>query len=106
MYKVIAYTLITVVLDLLIASFIFILLLSGDKHPIKDLFDFISKMPLIFGTVMLSLIVASFYIGSYMNNQICYKNKDSTEIGIIGMMIILIIGILSGSTVGFFQYGI
>jgi len=106
MNKAVNYTYITVGINLLIAVLIFLWLLTETKNPLKDLVDFILDFPLNFGLGITALFVSSYYIGIKMQNLICEKKWNSILIGMLGLMLILILGVFGGSTVGFVEEGL
>lgn len=106
MNKAVKYTLITVGINLLIAIGIFLWLLTGYKHPFRNLLDFITDFLLNLGFGILFLIIASYYIGQKMQKLICYKKWNSILTGMIGLILILIFGTFGGSTVGFIEEGL
>lgn len=41
-----------------------------------------------------------------MHKLICQKKRNAILVGIIGMILILLFGLIGGSTVGFIEYGL
>lgn len=102
MNKAVRYTITTTLIDLIIAGLMFSLIADGFDEMLVFIFDF----NLNFGVGIVFLIIASYYIGKKMHILICEKKWNSLLIGILGMITILIIGIIGGSTVGFIDYGL
>lgn len=102
MNKAVRFTVTTTIIDLLIASLMFAIIAGGYDGVLEFLIDF----SLNFGVGICFLVVASYYLGKQMHKLICQKNRNSILTGIFGMVLILIIGIIGGSTVGFIEFGI
>jgi len=107
MNKAVKYTFITVGINLLIAVLIFIMLSTTEtKNPIKGVFGFILHFPLNFGLGLTALFGASYFIGKKMERLICRKKWNSIFVGMFGLVLILIVGVFGGSTVGFVEEGL
>jgi hypothetical protein len=102
MNKAIRFTITTTLIDLIIAGLMFSLIAGGFDELLVFIFDF----ALNFVVGIAFLIIASYYFGKKMHILICQKKWNSLLIGILGMISILIIGIIGGSTVGFIDYGL
>ena len=65
-----------------------------------------SELPLNLGIGLLGLYCSGYFLGNMMESQINLKNRNALFIGFIGLLSILLIGILTGSSVGFLQEGV
>ena len=72
----------------------------------KDLIDFITSLPLNLLVGICGLFIAGYYISLKMEKLIKFRKWNSVLIGIIGLILILLIGVLIGSSVGFIEEGI
>ena len=72
----------------------------------NDLTDMLTDWPLNLGIGISALYISGCYIGKRMELLIDIKKWNSILTGMIGLLIILLIGILFGSTIGFLQEGI
>ena len=102
MNKAVRFTIITTIIDLLIACLMFAIIAGGLNEIIEFLIDF----ALNFGVGIGFLITASYYLGKQMHKLICQRKWNSILTGVLGMIFILIIGIIGGSTVGFIELGV
>jgi hypothetical protein len=102
MNKAVRFTITTKIINLLIASLMFAIIAGGYNEVLEFLIDF----PLNFGMGIGFLIVTSYYLGKRMHKLICQKKWNSILTGIFGMILILIIEIIGGLTVGFIEFGV
>jgi hypothetical protein len=72
----------------------------------KDLNDFITSLPLNLLVGICGLFIAGYYISLKMEKLIKFRKWNSVLTGIIGLILILLIGVLIGSSVGFIEEGI
>jgi Na+/glutamate symporter len=72
----------------------------------KDLIDFITSLPLNLLVGICGLFIAGYYISLKMEKLIKFRKWNSVLTGIIGLILILLIGVLIGSSVGFIEEGI
>lgn len=96
------YTYIAITINLIIAGTLVIRILGE----FSELTDLITNWPLNLGIGILAIYISGKYVGNKMEYLIKYKKWNSILIGIIGLLLILLIGIFFGSTVGFLQEGI
>ncbi|MEE9430811.1 MAG: hypothetical protein V3V16_07215 [Melioribacteraceae bacterium] len=71
-----------------------------------DLIDIIVSLPLNLFVGICGLLIAGYYISTKMEKLINFRKWNSIFTGIIGLILILFIGVLFGSTVGFIEEGI
>ncbi len=102
MNKAVRFTLLTTIIDLFIASLMFAVIAGGYDRVLEFLNDFALNL----GAGIGFLLVASYYLGKRMHKLICQKKWNSILTGVFGMILILIIGIIGGSTVGFIEFGV
>ena len=102
MTKGIKLTYLAITINLVIASIIIIRMFQS----FNDLIDIITDWPLNVGIGILALYVSGYYIGKKMEFLISQKKWNSILTGIIGLLLVLLIGIIFGSTVGFLQEGL
>lgn len=72
----------------------------------KDLIDIIISLPLNLFVGIFGLFIGGYYISIEMENVIKKRKWNSIMTGIIGLISILLIGVLIGSSVGFIEEGI
>ena len=102
MRKEVKITFIAITVNLGIAL-IFSYFLASDLYGLfEQLFEWLRN--LLVG--VLALYISGYYIGKKINFLINIKHWKSIITGIIGLIIILLIGVLFGSTVGFIEEGI
>lgn len=72
----------------------------------EGLIDIISELALNLSIGILGLFVAGYFIGKKTEFLINEKKWNSIIVGIVALILILLIGILFGSSVGFLQDGL
>ncbi len=72
----------------------------------KDLIDIIVNLPLNLFVGIFGLFMAGYYISIQTENLIKIRKWNSILTGIIGLILILFIGVIFGSSVGFIEEGI
>ena len=91
-------------------SIIFNLIVAGTiiiwTFGFKDLIHFITTLSLNLFIGICGLFIAGYFISKKMEKLIKIKKKNSVLIGIVGLILILLIGVLIGSSVGFIEEGI
>jgi hypothetical protein len=102
MNKGIKLTYIAITMNLIIAGLIIIRMFGR----FSDLTDLISEWTLNLGIGILALYISGIYVGNKIEYLIDHKKWNSFLVGMVGLIIILLIGIFFGSTVGFLQEGI
>jgi hypothetical protein len=100
--KGIRLTFLAITINLIIATIIIITMFGN----FNDLTDMLTDWPLNLGIGISALYISGYYIGKRMELLIDIKKWNSILTGMIGLLIILLIGILFGSTIGFLQEGI
>lgn len=101
MTKGIKFTFIIISINLLIAALIFISMFG-----VNDLKDFLFSLPLNIGVGIFGLFFSGYFIGKRMENLINVKELNKIFVGILGLLLILLIAIILGSTVGFLEEGL
>lgn len=101
MKKSIVLTYLSIIFNLIIAAIIIIWTFG-----FKDLIDIIVSLPLNVFVGIFGLFIGGYYISILMENLIKNRKWNSILTGIIGLILILLIGVLIGSSVGFIQEGI
>ncbi len=94
-------TFFAITLNLIIAASIIVIFTE-----FKGLINLFSDWPFNLGIGILSLYISGNYIEKRMEFVIHEKKWNSILTGMIGLLLILIIGMFFGSTVGFLQEGI
>lgn len=94
-------TFLSIIFNLIVAGII-IIWISG----FKDLIDLFVNITLNLFIGIFGLFVAGYYISIKMEKLIKSRKWNSVLTGIIGLILILFIGVLFGSTVGFIEEGI
>lgn len=84
-------------INLIIAGIMYVILF-GEYISLAEL---IISLPLQLGIGILALYLSGHVIGNKMEYLIVQRKWNSILTGIAGLLIILLVGILSGSTVGF-----
>lgn len=87
--------------NLIIATSL-IIALSG----INGFIDIVVNFYINIGISIIALYFFGFIIGEKMDLLINIKNKNSLLIGVIGSLLMLFMGVLFGSTVGFLEEGL
>lgn len=95
-------TQITITANLIIAVLLIALLFGGFKA-IGELFYY---WPLNIGVAITALYFSGYIFGEKLDKSININKRNPLIYGSISLFIILLIGIISGATVGFFQEGI
>lgn len=73
---------------------------------LKSFCETFINLPLNIAFGLLGLYISGYYIGKKIEYQIKERNRNIFIIGVLGLLIIVLIGIISGSTVGFLEEGI
>lgn len=95
-------TYIAIVFNLLVAAMMIIVLFGGPKV-IVDLFaNWTSNLVV----AIIGLFTSGYFIARKMDQLINLKKYPSVLTGIIGLFLILLVGILFGSSVGFIEEGL
>lgn len=93
------YTIITI--NLFIASIII-----TSMFGLKSFGETFINLPINLTFGFLGLYISGYFIAKKMEFQINERNRNKFMIGVFGLLIILLFGIISGSTVGFLEEGI
>jgi hypothetical protein len=101
MNKAIKLTFIIISINLLIAALICISMFG-----VNSLKDFLFSLPLNIGIGIFGLYFLGYFIGKRMENLINKKELNKIFVGILGLLLILLIAIILGSTVGFLEEGL
>ncbi len=72
----------------------------------KGLIEIINELALNLSVGILGLFIAGYFIGKKTEILINEKKWNSIIVGIVALILILLIGILFGSSVGFLQDGL
>jgi len=94
-------TFLSIIFNLIVAGIIIIWTFG-----FKDLIDIIVSLPLNLFVGIFGLFIGGYYISIRMENLIKNRKWNSILTGIIGLILILLIGVLIGSSVGFIEEGI
>jgi hypothetical protein len=81
------------------------MMIIGMFGGIRVLGDLLTNWSLNIGVAITGLYLSGYYIGKKMDFLINHTKSYPIVTGMIGLFLILLIGILSGSSVGFIQEG-
>lgn len=101
MTKSVKLTWIIITINLFIAGVII-----SSMFGIMSFAKFFVELPLNFVVGFLGLYISGYFFGNIMESQINLKQRNPFLIGFVGLLIILLIGIFTGSSVGFIQEGL
>lgn len=73
---------------------------------VQVLSEVISHWTLNIGVAVIALYVSGYFLGKRLDHNINTKKGSPILNGSIGLFLILLIGIISGATVGFIQEGV
>lgn len=99
-------TIIFTTLGLIVAGLIMMSFFPGSQKPYSGLVGFIQEFPLNLTIGIIALYISSYFIGGEMQKRISNQKKNPFVTGIIGSILILLIGIIAGSTVAYIKEGI
>ena len=73
---------------------------------INSFTKFCIELPLNIGVGLLGLYISGYFFGNIIESQINLKHRNPFLIGFVGLLTILLIGIFTGSSIGFIEEGV